>query len=86
MFALITAAKPLDGYRVQLKFQDGSGGVVDLAKLIAFKGVFRPLKDPKYFHRLKVDAEAGTIYWPNGADIDPDVLYSKATGTPLPEV
>ncbi len=86
MFALVTEAKPLDGYRVHLRFNDGAEGVVDLARLIAFQGVFRPLKDIKYFHRLRVDTEAGTICWPNGADIDPDVLHSKATGAPLPEV
>lgn len=86
MFALVTKAQPLDGYRVRLRFSDGSGGIVDLAKLVAFKGVFRPLRDPKYFHRLRVDREAGTICWPNGADIDPDVLHAKATGAALPEV
>jgi hypothetical protein len=61
MFALVTEAKTLDGYRVRLRFSDGSGGIVDLAELVTFKGVFRPLKDPKYFHRLQVDREAGTI-------------------------
>ena len=86
MFALVIEARPLDGYRVRLRFNDGSEGIVDVAKLIPFKGVFRPLKDPKYFHRLRVDTEAGTICWPNGADIDPDVLHSKATGASLPAV
>ena len=86
MFAQVINAKPLDGYRVHLHFKDGTQGVVDIAKLAPFRGVFRPLKDPKYFRRLKVDREAGTICWPNGADIDPDVLYSTATGSPLPEV
>jgi hypothetical protein len=33
---------------------------------------------------VKVDPEAGTIVWPNGVDLCPDVLYSEATGTPLP--
>ena len=86
MFALVIQARPLDGYRVRLRFNYGSEGIVDVSKLVPFRGVFRPLRDPKYFHRLRVDTEAGTICWPNGADIDPDVLHSNATGAPLPEV
>jgi cytosine/adenosine deaminase-related metal-dependent hydrolase len=30
---------------------------------------------------VKVDGELGTIVWPNEADLDPDVLYARATGT-----
>jgi len=26
------------------------------------------------FRQLRVDQELGTVVWPNGADIDPDVL------------
>ncbi|MFN9174661.1 MAG: DUF2442 domain-containing protein [Synechocystis sp.] len=28
-----------------------------------------------YFAQVKVNPELGTIQWPNGADLDPDVLY-----------
>jgi hypothetical protein len=36
-----------------------------------------PLKDPAYFSQVKVDPELGTVSWPNGADLDPDVLYGR---------
>ena len=37
--------------------------------------VFERVRDPKYFGKFRIDRESGTIVWPNGADIDPDVLY-----------
>ena len=37
--------------------------------------VFRQLKDPDEFEKVHVDPETHTLTWPNGADLDPDVLY-----------
>jgi hypothetical protein len=48
--------------------------------------VFEPLKDPSYFARVRVDQELGSVVWPNGADLDPDVLYCRVTGTPVSEL
>jgi len=79
----IVAAKALGGYRLHLRFEDGAGGVVDLAPPLSFRGVFEPLRDPAYFAQVRVDPELGTVAWPNGADLDPDVLYGRVTGTPI---
>jgi len=46
--------------------------------------VFEPLKDPKVFRQVRVDKEAGTVAWPNGADLDPDVLYIRSVPLKLP--
>eukprot|EP01031_Cornospumella_fuschlensis_P023409 gene23409-28405_t len=48
-----------------------------------YSGVFLPLKDDAYFAQVRVDPELGTITWPNGADVCPDVLYSFASGRPI---
>jgi hypothetical protein len=69
--------------RLYLRFEDGAAGEVDLDRLVRWKGVFEPLRDPQRFAEVRVDPELGTIVWPNGADIDPDVLYSAVTGTPI---
>jgi hypothetical protein len=76
----VTKVEYLAGYKLRLRFEDGAEGVVDVAELISFTGVFEPLKDKAYFARVRVDPDIGTVCWPNGADIDPDVLYAAVTG------
>lgn len=80
----IVDVRPLDGYRLHLRFEDGAEGDVDVAEFVDFDGVFAPLKDRSAFASVRVDADLGTVVWPNGADLDPSVLYSKVTGAPLP--
>ena len=36
-----------------------------------------PLREPALFGQVRVDEELGTIVWPNGADLDPDVLHNQ---------
>lgn len=81
----IVEVQPRHGYRLFLRFEDGVSGEVDLAELIRFEGVFAPLKERARFIEVRVHPELGTIYWPNGADLDPDVLYARVTGTPIPD-
>jgi hypothetical protein len=79
----IIAVKHLGGYRLYLRFEDGTEGELDLDQFIRFTGVFAPLASENEFAKVRVDRESGTITWPNGADIDPDVLYASLTGTPI---
>jgi hypothetical protein len=73
----------LNGYQLRLRFEDGVQGVVDVSELVEFTGVFAPLKDRAYFVQAYVNADIGTVCWPNGADLDPDVLYATITGEPI---
>jgi hypothetical protein len=75
---LLIDAKPSEGYTVDVRFEDGLTAHVDLSYLLAYGGVFEPLRDLEYFRQLRVDAEAGTIVWPNEADIAPETLYAHA--------
>jgi hypothetical protein len=82
--ATVTGARVLDGYRVELTFADGVRGVVDLAnRIVGRGGIFGPLEDGQFFRQVHVDEELGTLVWPNGADICPDLLYAWATGQPV---
>ncbi len=80
----IVSAQPLTGYRLHLRFEDGVEGDVDVSGLVRFDGIFAALRDHAFFEQVRVNPELGAIYWPNGADLDPDVLYSRITGIPLP--
>lgn len=80
----ITEVRHLGGHRLLLRFEDGVQGEVDLASRISFDGVFRPLRDVQYFAKVSVNRDIGTVVWPNGADLDPDVLYSLVKGQALP--
>ncbi|MCC7293609.1 MAG: DUF2442 domain-containing protein [Phycisphaerales bacterium] len=82
MMVDVTKVECLEGSRLLLTFDDGERREVDVAKLLPFDGVFEPLKDPSYFRQVRVNPEIGTIVWPNGADLCPDVLYAAETSAP----
>ncbi|TMK39801.1 MAG: DUF2442 domain-containing protein [Actinobacteria bacterium] len=77
---LLTHAEPVRGYTVRVDFEDGTTGDIDLSYLLDYGGVFEPLRDPDYFRRLRVDRQAGTIVWPNQADVAPETLYAHVQG------
>jgi hypothetical protein len=79
----IVEARPLGPHRLFLRFEDGVEGELDFAEFLEFRGVFEALRDPQMFAEVRVVPEWGTIAWPNGADLDPDVLYARVTGIPI---
>jgi len=80
----IVVVQPLANYQLFLRFEDGIEGVVDISQLIPFTGIFAPLQEPSYFAQVQLHAELGTIFWQNGADLDPDVLYGIVSQKPTP--
>ena len=85
MFPRITHVQHVRDYVLHLKFTNGEEADIDLGPRVRGRGgVFSPLEDVDYFAQVTVDPVAKTLVWPNGVDLDPDVLYSEATGTPLP--
>jgi hypothetical protein len=83
MLKNIVEARVTEGYKLYIRFEAGVAGEVDLSQLVEFKGVFSPLQDLRELARLSVDPELGTVCWPNGADLDPDVLYAVISGVPI---
>ena len=76
-------------FQLRLTFENGEVREVDIADLVPFDGIFEPLNDPAYFRLVGVNRDVGTVVWPNGADLCPDVLYersrpAKASGAATP--
>lgn len=68
--------KPLDGFRLWLRFSDGSEGVRDMSGLVTKPGVMlEPLRDEAFFKQVSLDMGAPT--WANGYDLDPIKLYME---------
>jgi hypothetical protein len=80
---LVTAVEVIGEYRLRMTFEDGTVGDVDFSGR-QWRGVFEPLRDPSYFARVDVDAEAGTIAWPDGLDMALEPLYAEARRHPVP--
>lgn len=70
----VVKVKISGSHSVDLAFKDGTRKRVNLLPLLEGP-VFQPLRDPSYFARVRLDPVAGTLVWPNGADIAPEALY-----------
>ncbi len=69
---LVSAVTPLDGLRLRLVLTDGSVVERDVTSL-AVGTVFEPVRDHRELFQ-SARAEHGSVVWPNGADLCPDVL------------
>jgi len=74
----ITKVVPLENYRLNILFEDGTTGIVDLSNL-AGHGVFALWNDYAEFRKVKICA-TGEIKWSEQIDMCPDSLYLKITG------
>ncbi len=73
-----TELRPLDDYRLWLKYSDGTEGVVDLSYLVG-KGVFTLWNDYDEFQKARIGT-SGEIAWNDQVDLDSTALYMKITG------
>ena len=72
----ITKCMPQKNYEIELTFEDGKTGIVNLAHL-AGKGVFSIWNDYQEFEKVSVDQTSKTICWGDTIDLDPVMLRRK---------
>ena len=72
----LKAVESKGGYRLLLRFTDGTAGVYDFAPFIeAATEMTAPLADPAFFVRHFI--ELGALAWPNGFDLSAESLRRR---------
>jgi hypothetical protein len=74
----ISKVSVLKTYRLEVSFDDGVYGVVDLSDLVG-KGVFTLWRDSHIFEQVQIGS-FGELVWLDKIDLCPDSLYLKVTG------
>ena len=72
----IVKAEPQSGYRLNLRFDDGVEGEVDLSDLVG-EGVFAAWRDPAEFRKVFIDPQSHTVAWPGDIDLCPESLHAE---------
>ena len=75
MYVPVTKVKPLDGYRLLLKFKNGEEKIFDLSPYLNI-GKFAELRDVNLFNSVTVKFDS--IEWANHLDLDPEFLYKNS--------
>lgn len=61
-------------FTLRVSFDDNSEQLIDFSDVL-FGELFGPLRNPELFSQVRIDPEAHTLAWPNGADFDPATLH-----------
>ena len=73
----VTAVESLPGFVLRLTFENGEVRRFSMSRLLAPQStVFTPLRRVALFRQVFI--ENGTVRWPGGADIDPELLYEQS--------
>lgn len=75
MVPTITDVTPTQGYTLDLRFSNGENRLFDMSPYIHI-GLFRDLQDQEMFATARKSFD--TVEWDNGADIDPESLYTES--------
>lgn len=70
----VQAFERVGTHLLRIDFADGTTQVIDFSPVLAGE-LYGPLRDPVVFGKVRLDEEAHTLVWPNGADFDPATLH-----------
>ena len=84
MVHLIKSIIEVEPFKIKLLFNTGEVKVIDFEAKIREKcttsdSKYRELLQPGFFCSVKLHPEWETIYWDNGIDFCPDMLYMQGS-------
>ncbi len=65
----------MNDFILQLIFENREVRQFDMKSYLQ-RGIFRELQDVRQFNRVKISFDS--IEWPNGAALDPELLYDES--------
>ena len=68
--------KPLENYRLFLKYYNGVSGEYNLEKIIESDD-YKILRSEKIFNQVYIDEKTNDIYWPCGVNICKSAVYRQ---------
>lgn len=73
----LTQVKPLANYKLEVDFNDGTHGFVDMSNRVTSDkaGIFATLKDVSVFNQVHL--EHGVVTWPGEIDLAPDAMHDE---------
>ena len=71
----VTGFEIIAPYTVRVRFEDDSTQVINFWPMLRGE-LYGPLRYLTLFNQVRLDAETGTLIWPNDADFDPATLHA----------
>jgi hypothetical protein len=71
----VVSFEHIEPFTLRIVFDDGTAQVIDFRPVLEGE-LYGPLQNAALFNQVKIDAEAYTLVWPNGADFDPTMLHN----------
>ena len=74
MYPSVIAVAPQDDYILDITFNNGESGTLDMKPYLSV-GIFNRIKDYTSFEKVSVAFD--TVEWESGVDLDPEFVYAK---------
>lgn len=77
----VTSFEIVSPHTLRVHFEDHTEQTINFEPLLAGE-LYGPLRDLQLFNQVRIDPDAHTLVWPNGANFDPATLHDWPNTSP----